>query len=140
MKSLPLLFLALLSSCASVESSPETAPAWVEKALSARERAPLVESQAKLFVGTYRETLSRVDGPTCRFRPTCSGFAEEALSTYGAWGIALTFARIQRAHVHDIKRYESHGREVHDPLSAHAFWFDASHQDWHWYHHVESIR
>lgn len=69
-----------------------------------------------LYFGVYRQTLSRVDGATCRFEPTCSGFSQHALHAHGPWGIALTFARLQRYHG-DASFYEA-GRDgrLKDPL------------------------
>jgi len=36
-----------------------------------------------LLVRTYRRFLSPVVGPCCRFEPSCSAYAEEALCTHG---------------------------------------------------------
>lgn len=69
-----------------------------------------------LYFGVYRNTLSRVDGATCRFEPTCSGFSQDALHAHGPWGVALAFARLQRYHG-DASFYEA-GRDgrLKDPL------------------------
>ena len=38
-------------------------------------------------------------GPNCRFDPTCSEYAIEALETHGAWrGSLLTLRRLSRCH------------------------------------------
>ena len=38
-------------------------------------------------------------GPCCRFHPTCSAYAEEAIERYGVVrGIRLAFARVLRCH------------------------------------------
>jgi uncharacterized protein len=38
-------------------------------------------------------------GATCRFYPTCSCYAHEAITRYGAWrGLCLTVARLSRCH------------------------------------------
>lgn len=45
----------------------------------------------------YRRFISPWTPPTCRFSPTCSAYAEEALRTHGPLrGLALTIWRILR--------------------------------------------
>ena len=58
-------------------------------------------SQAALVgaVRAYRFALSPWLGSACRFTPTCSAYALEALETHGAaLGVALTIGRIGRCH------------------------------------------
>jgi len=47
----------------------------------------------------YRYLLSPMIGPRCRYLPTCSEYALEALEKYGIWrGGWLTLRRIGRCH------------------------------------------
>ena len=47
----------------------------------------------------YRRFVSPSLGKNCRFQPTCSAYAIEALERHGALrGLALTFARLGRCH------------------------------------------
>ena len=47
----------------------------------------------------YRSLVSPVLPAACRFAPTCSQYAREAVSKHGAWrGFVLTVARIARCH------------------------------------------
>jgi putative membrane protein insertion efficiency factor len=47
----------------------------------------------------YRLLLSPMLGPSCRYLPTCSHYAEEAIRTWGAGrGMALAAWRIARCH------------------------------------------
>lgn len=47
----------------------------------------------------YRRFLSPLKGPTCRFEPTCSAYALEAVRRYGPWkGSWLAARRIGRCH------------------------------------------
>ena len=45
----------------------------------------------------YRRRISPLNPPTCRFTPTCSEYALEALEKYGTLkGIQLSFLRVLR--------------------------------------------
>ncbi len=48
-------------------------------------------------VRMYRLTVGQVAGGRCRFYPSCSAYAEQAIATVGAArGLALTFWRVAR--------------------------------------------
>jgi uncharacterized protein len=52
-----------------------------------------------LLIRSYRFAISPLLGPNCRFYPTCSCYAEEAICRHGALrGIYLTVRRILRCH------------------------------------------
>ena len=52
-----------------------------------------------LLVRIYRYTLSPLLGVNCRYQPTCSEYAVEALRQHGAFrGMALAARRIGRCH------------------------------------------
>ena len=47
----------------------------------------------------YRATLSRFIGGQCRFHPTCSQYAIDAVKKYGPWkGARLALKRIAKCH------------------------------------------
>ena len=47
----------------------------------------------------YRATLGRLLGGQCRFHPTCSQYAIDAIHKHGPWkGSWMTFKRILRCH------------------------------------------
>jgi putative membrane protein insertion efficiency factor len=49
------------------------------------------------LIRAYRAALAPFFGPTCRFLPSCSRYAEEALAVHGFWrGAGLAFYRICR--------------------------------------------
>jgi putative membrane protein insertion efficiency factor len=51
------------------------------------------------LVWLYRHTISPLLGMPCRFQPTCSEYATEALQTHGAFkGGWLVLRRIGRCH------------------------------------------
>jgi putative membrane protein insertion efficiency factor len=51
------------------------------------------------LVHTYRIAVSPVLGPACRFVPSCSAYAEEALQRHGALrGSLLAARRVGRCH------------------------------------------
>jgi putative membrane protein insertion efficiency factor len=50
-------------------------------------------------IRAYRYVISPMLGPTCRFYPSCSCYAEEALQRHGAMrGSYLTVRRLLRCH------------------------------------------
>ena len=50
-----------------------------------------------VMIRFYRRYLSPLRPPCCRFIPTCSAYALEAIEKYGAWkGGRLAFRRICR--------------------------------------------
>ena len=51
------------------------------------------------LVRAYRLLLSPWLGSACRFEPTCSAYALQALEQHGAWsGSVLTVSRLARCH------------------------------------------
>ena len=51
------------------------------------------------LISAYRYFLSPFLGPSCRFYPTCSNYALEAIETHGVWrGGWLTLRRLGRCH------------------------------------------
>lgn len=51
------------------------------------------------LISAYQRFISPLRGPTCRFRPTCSEYAREAIEKYGVWfGGWLAVWRILRCH------------------------------------------
>ena len=51
------------------------------------------------LITVYRYLFSPLLGPRCRFHPSCSAYAMEALSRHGTWrGGALALRRLARCH------------------------------------------
>lgn len=51
------------------------------------------------LIRAYQLTLSPIVGYHCRFTPTCSNYAAEAIRVHGAWrGSWLAVRRISRCH------------------------------------------
>lgn len=60
---------------------------------------PIAARPLIAFVRLYQCTLAHVLGGHCRFNPTCSNYALDALRTHGAVrGCWLTLRRILRCH------------------------------------------
>ena len=52
-----------------------------------------------LLVRFYRSCISPLTLPSCRYYPTCSAYAMEAIERYGAWhGGWMALRRILRCH------------------------------------------
>ena len=51
------------------------------------------------LISIYQRLVSPLMGPCCRFHPTCSEYAKEALESYGLMiGIWLTIKRLSKCH------------------------------------------
>jgi putative membrane protein insertion efficiency factor len=58
-------------------------------------------------IGFYRRAISPFTPPSCRFVPSCSAYAEEAIRKYGAGrGIWLALRRLLRCHPFGGKGYD----------------------------------
>jgi hypothetical protein len=54
---------------------------------------------AVLLIRIYQWTVSPLRGPSCRFYPSCSQYALEAVQRFGVLkGAALSVARLARCH------------------------------------------
>jgi putative membrane protein insertion efficiency factor len=52
-----------------------------------------------VLIRIYQWVISPWLGPKCRFMPTCSHYAAEALQKHGVWkGLGLAIKRISRCH------------------------------------------
>jgi len=50
-------------------------------------------------IGAYRRLVSPLKPRTCRFYPSCSQYAYEAVARYGAWkGLRLSLMRLAKCH------------------------------------------
>jgi putative membrane protein insertion efficiency factor len=83
--------LASLGVASLETASPETAG-----------RGPLLRLVAALLLAVirfYRQWISPLLGPRCRFIPSCSAYGLEAISRHGPWrGSWLTLRRLLRCH------------------------------------------
>ncbi|HSM41249.1 MAG TPA: membrane protein insertion efficiency factor YidD [Afifellaceae bacterium] len=70
---------------------------------------------ARVLIRAYQLTLSAFFGRTCRHMPTCSEYADEAITRHGLWaGGWMTLARLWRC-----RPFGSHGYDpVPDTLPA----------------------
>jgi uncharacterized protein len=51
------------------------------------------------LIRIYQRGISRFTPPTCRFYPSCSAYAAEAVTRYGPWrGTSLAVRRLLRCH------------------------------------------
>lgn len=65
--------------------------------LRAAGRAPRLVLRVPILI--YRYSLSSFMGRQCRYLPTCSEYADEAISRHGAWpGLFMATARLCRCH------------------------------------------
>jgi putative membrane protein insertion efficiency factor len=62
-------------------------------------RADVIESFLQLLIRAYQVVLSPWSGGACRFTPSCSAYAIEAIERHGAWrGSLMALRRVARCH------------------------------------------
>jgi putative membrane protein insertion efficiency factor len=79
-------------------------------------------------IGTYRATLSKALGNRCRFSPSCSAYAAEAIRTHGALaGTALAAKRVLRCNPFGASgldpvpaRHRAYDGAIHRRRESHA--------------------
>ncbi len=72
------------------------------------------------LIKAYRYTLSPLIGGQCRYLPTCSAYAEEAIGKYGLWAGGWMFvARFQRCGPNGASGYDP----VPETLKPRARWY-----------------
>jgi putative component of membrane protein insertase Oxa1/YidC/SpoIIIJ protein YidD len=80
----------------------------------------------KLLITFFQQVISPVDGATCDFYPTCSGYAKQALKKHGLF-IGLAMASERAARDHSPEGYDlifKFGRYyIYDPVENNDFWF-----------------
>ena len=80
------------------------------------------------LIGAYKLTLSPFIGRDCRYLPTCSAYAADAVRTLGAWaGAWMTTARLCRCHPWGGKGYDPAPAEISAP-----WWAPWRLGDWAW--------
>jgi len=53
----------------------------------------------RFLIDAYRYAISPLLGPSCRFHPSCSAYASQALEKHGVWrGAGLALKRLCRCH------------------------------------------
>lgn len=58
-----------------------------------------MQSLCLWLIQGYRMVISPLYGPTCRFEPSCSQYASDAIRKYGALqGLGLTILRLMKCH------------------------------------------
>lgn len=64
-----------------------------------RSSIKIIKHSLIMLIRVYRYTISFLLGNCCRFEPSCSTYAEEAITIHGCLkGSFLTFRRILRCH------------------------------------------
>ena len=88
-------------------ASDKTARASGRLAESARVARNLPAYSMIALVWLYRTAVSPFIGPSCRFEPTCSEYAMEALRRHGFFaGLWLSVKRVGRCHPYHAGGYD----------------------------------
>lgn len=73
----------------------------------------IARTAARAAIRVYQLTFSALLGRTCRYLPTCSAYADEAIARHGAWaGGWMGAARICRCHPWGGSGYDPTPRTV----------------------------
>ena len=128
-------------------------PDLIASASEARGDSPVADgpltAAAWLYYSAYKNTLSRLDGSTCRFSPSCSSFGLEAVRRHGLFGVAMTFGRLHRNHNAHAHYPMTRPPFLDDPVANYGFWmrtpalddFESYANPAHaWYQHVRAAR
>lgn len=84
------------------------------------QRKSLAATLALGFIRFYQLTFSAFMGRHCRYMPSCSDYAADAVRQHGAWaGIWLAIARIQRCRPGGGDGFDP----VPDALAGDARWY-----------------
>ncbi len=79
--------------------SPQRNPVWTRLSYVVTRLAVLFAALVQLLLWSYRCTLSPLLGPCCRFAPSCSAYASEALARHGlVRGSWMALRRLLRCH------------------------------------------
>jgi putative membrane protein insertion efficiency factor len=80
----------------------------------------LPRGAGRTLIAVYRYILSPLLGPRCRHLPSCSAYADEAVSRFGLWaGSWMALARLLRCHP-----WGTHGLDfVPAMLPSNAHWY-----------------
>ena len=57
-----------------------------------------MKSAALKLVALYQRLISPLLPPACRYTPTCSHYAAEAIELHGARGVLMAIGRLLRCH------------------------------------------
>ena len=68
----------------------------------------MIKFSLKIIIKLYQYTISPIIGPRCRYLPSCSNYALEAIDKHGVTkGMFLSIQRISKCH--------PWGKSGHDP-------------------------
>lgn len=106
--------------------------------VAARTLTTLPRRAAHLLIRAYQLSLSSVLGRHCRYLPSCSSYADEAIGRYGLWaGSFMGVARLCRCHP-----WSNHGFDpVPDRLPEGSSWMKPwRYGDWQGPRRCEPVR
>lgn len=79
----------------------------------------LLATLLRALIRGYQLTLSPLVGPACRFAPSCSEYAREAIALHGPWrGTALGARRLSRCHPFGGSGFDPVPEPTHRPAGA----------------------
>lgn len=67
----------------------------------------MIKKLLLFFIFLYQKLISPLKPKTCRFYPTCSSYAKEAITIHGSFkGILLSIKRISKCHPFNLGGYD----------------------------------
>jgi putative component of membrane protein insertase Oxa1/YidC/SpoIIIJ protein YidD len=102
---------------------------------SVREGKTPLESFVTPFFLLYSGFITKGNGPTCIYYPTCAGYTEKAIRKYGVIGIFMGISRIMSDHTPregDRFLYLGERLYIYDPPEDHYLFSEKKRDSFHW--------
>ena len=128
-----LIVLFLAESCSSLPAGPESPGSEADaRSATQTDRGSLLAAPFLFLIRKHRQETTVMDGPRCPLYPTCSAYADKAISGYGLVGLIVFLDRLFYREFGDLSdrylpvpRRFSRDLRYFDPVTDSVPWGDA---------------